>query len=223
MAFEKGSKTLAHAATKRKQNIESPPRVKMSFQEYITWDGDGCVDRRVEWVGGEVVELPWITRRHAMIVGFLIRLLGGLIELRSLGELLFEPFTMRAEPNGNGRCPDLFLVLTHHADRIKERFLDGPADLVIEVVSDSSTKTDYMEKYAEYQHSGVPEYWIIDPIQQVTTFLLLGDDKTYRESELTVDGAFESPALGCVAIDPKWFHAENLPAVMPILKQWGLI
>ncbi|WP_375140451.1 Uma2 family endonuclease [Cohnella herbarum] len=48
-------------------------------------------------------------------------------------------------------------------DIVKARGIEGPPDLVVEVISPSSRKRDKVVKsriYAKYQ---VPEYWIIDP------------------------------------------------------------
>jgi Uma2 family endonuclease len=198
-------------------------RWKMSFDEFLIWDGDGNTERRVEWVNGEVIELPRITKRHNMIVGFLITLFQILHDVRRTAQVFFEPFTMRPEPGGNGRCPDIFLVRKENKDRIQERFLDGPADLVIEVVSESSTKDDYFVKLAEYRRAGVPEYWIIDPIADIATFLLLGEDKDYHDAPINIDGKFASPALDGMQIDPKWFQQEDMPKVFDILKEWSII
>jgi Uma2 family endonuclease len=54
-------------------------------------------------------------------------------------------------------------VAKANASRLTEKRLNGPADLVIEVVSDDSVERDYDEKFIEYQDCGVQEYWIVDP------------------------------------------------------------
>jgi Uma2 family endonuclease len=54
-------------------------------------------------------------------------------------------------------------VAKANASRLTEKRLEGPADLVIEVVSDDSVERDYDEKFIEYQDCGVQEYWIVDP------------------------------------------------------------
>ena len=46
---------------------------------------------------------------------------------------------------------------------MRDTFLDGPADLVIEVISDDSVTRDRVEKFDEYLEAGVREYWVIDP------------------------------------------------------------
>ncbi|MBI4770785.1 MAG: Uma2 family endonuclease, partial [Chloroflexi bacterium] len=49
-----------------------------------------------------------------------------------------------------------------HNDRITPDKLAGPADLIIEVVSDDSVARDRVDKFEEYEAAGVPEYWILD-------------------------------------------------------------
>ena len=49
-----------------------------------------------------------------------------------------------------------------HADRIGEDFWGVP-DMVVEVLSKSTTQTDRREKFLEYAEAGVAEYWLVHP------------------------------------------------------------
>jgi Uma2 family endonuclease len=49
----------------------------------------------------------------------------------------------------------------------------APPDLVMEVVSLDDPDRDYVTKRVEYAQAGIPEYWIIDPLQQRITVLVL--------------------------------------------------
>lgn len=54
--------------------------------------------------------------------------------------------------------------------------------LAVEVVSPESIKRDYQTKLREYTQAGVPEYWIVDPLQeQVTALLLRSGDYSAQE------------------------------------------
>ena len=194
----------------------------MSFEDFLAWDGDGNPELRVEWVNGEVVHMVSIDLRHSLISHFLIKLIGLASDFTQIGVLLTDPFVMRSSADGNGRSPDVMLVRNEHKERLARRVLNGPADIVIEIVSPGSIKTDYMVKAAEYRRAGVPEYWIIDSIEQQTTFLLLKDEE-YVESRISSNGKYESPGLNGLAIDPAWFNQEPLPDVLGILREWGII
>ena len=73
------------------------------------------------------------------------------------------PFEMKCHPDKNSREPDVMFVAKVNAGRVTAKRLEGPADLIIEVVSDDSVGRDYDEKFIEYQDCGVQEYWIVDP------------------------------------------------------------
>jgi Uma2 family endonuclease len=67
-----------------------------------------------------------------------------------------------------------------HMERLRDTYLDGPADLVIEIVSPDSVSRDRGLKFVEYESEGIPEYWLLDPLRQQPEFYRLGDDGRYR-------------------------------------------
>ncbi len=192
---------------------------KISFEEFLRWDGG---EGAHEWADGRIIEMPPVSDRHAEIVWFLGPLLRIAADVKGIGVVRGEPFVMRAFPSGPGRSPDLLFVKSANLSRIEKLYLKGPADLVIEVVSPGSAKTDCSTKRDEYERSGIPEYWIIDPDGNKTTFLVLNESGSYVDIEL-IDGRFTSNVLGGLSIDPLWFHAEPMPSAHSILIEWGII
>lgn len=63
--------------------------------------------------------------------------------------------------------PDITLVCDE--EKLDPKGCYGAPDLVIEVVSPSNRKMDYVRKLALYQEAGVREYWIVDPKHQRVT------------------------------------------------------
>ena len=65
--------------------------------------------------------------------------------------------------------------------------------LAVEVVSPGAEQIsrDYTDKAIEYQNTGIPEYWIVDPIEQKITVLVLKDGN-YTKTVFTEDGAIAS-------------------------------
>ena len=59
--------------------------------------------------------------------------------------------------------PDLLYIANDHRARLKSSYLDGPADFVIEIISEESVSRDRVDKFYEYQDIGVREYLIVDP------------------------------------------------------------
>ena len=81
-----------------------------------------------------------------------------------------------------------------------ERLL-GPADLVVELISDNSVTRDRRDKFGEYAAAGVPEYWLFDPRphRQTAAFFHLTEEGSYRAAELDGDGGttrWSCPASG---------------------------
>jgi Uma2 family endonuclease len=67
--------------------------------------------------------------------------------------------------------PDLVYVTAARRQIVGHR-LEGVPDLLIEILSPSTTRRDRGEKLALYAESGVPEYWIVDPEARQIEFLV---------------------------------------------------
>ena len=59
--------------------------------------------------------------------------------------------------------PDLLFVSSSRQTIITERNVQGPQDLVVEILPNSTRKTDEVIKRKLYERYGVKGYWIIDP------------------------------------------------------------
>jgi len=131
--------------TQAVRSVASPPP-KMTYEEFLAWaDEDTCA----EWVDGEVIMLTPAPRKHQDVAVFLIALLRHFVETHSLGAILSAPFQMKTGPDLPGREPDILFVAREHLDRLKDTYLDGPADLVVEIVSSDSRARDRGEKFYE--------------------------------------------------------------------------
>ena len=91
--------------------------------------------------------------------------------------------------------------------------LDGPADLVIELVSDDSVERDRKEKLEEYAAAGVSEYWAIDarPGKHGADFYELVD-AAYRPIPLDADGRLRSRVVRGFWLRPEWLFQDPLPS-----------
>ncbi len=183
------------------------------------------VGRRVDYVDGEVRANITVTRTHDNLTGFLNAILRAYVEARDLGRVYGDAFQMKLTFDGviKGREPDVLFVARTNLGRVSKRFLDGPADLAVEIVSSDSVTRDRVEKFAEYESAGVREYWIIDPSQRAAEFF--GSDASGKFFRLPIsrDGIFESPVIEGLFIDTNWFWQDEIPHLIDVLRRWELI
>jgi len=192
-------------------------RLRWSYQEFLeSYDGEPA-----EWVDGEVAWMSPVTRRHDLIVIFLKAILLPFIQHHRLGELHGEPFQMRAAPHLPGRSPDVLFVSSPHIERVRDKFLDGPADLVIEVISPGSRTLDRGDKYTEYEQSGVGEHWLVDPERTTVEFFRLSSFGRYELVPMDADGRVHSEAVPGLWLYPDWLL--QAPPVLDVLRAWDLI
>lgn len=113
------------------------------------------------------------------LVGWLFTVLSIYTRKKRLGKVYVSRVALwLAEKSGPE--PDIAFVRNEHLDRVERGHVNGPADLAVEVVSPDSIERDYYLKRELYQEYGIPEYWIIDEMDQSVTLLRLKRGK-YRQ------------------------------------------
>jgi Uma2 family endonuclease len=196
--------------------VLDPARV--SFQEFLVWPGE---NQHVEWVNGKVVPMSPVTEPHEDISGFLYSVLRLFVESHRLGRVYSEPFVMKTGPDLPGRCPDVLFIARQHQARVKRLYVEGPADLVIEVISPGSRAVDRGKKFHEYEQGGVPEYWLIDPERKQAEFYQRGEDGIYRLAPAGADGIYRSRALAGLWLNIQWLWQR--PPLLSVLGEWRLV
>ncbi len=158
---------------------------------------------------------------HLDLLGFLYELVRGYVRANELGRVSFAGLLMRLRTRSSGREPDLVFIAADHADRLRETYLDGAADLVVEIVSPDSVERDRVDKLAEYETAGIPEYWLIDPLRREAAFYRLGADGRYHLVPPDAGGTYRSPALAGFPLTVTWLWQRPLPNPSIILRQLG--
>jgi Uma2 family endonuclease len=201
-------------------DARQPPATGLTYEEFLAWCDE---DTWAEWVDGAVQMVSPASKRHAELATFLIRVLGGWAEAWDLGVVLGAPFQMRLpEPLKRGREPDILFIRTAHLDRLRTTYLDGPADLVVEIVSPESIGRDRGEKFVEYEQAGVEEYWLIDPDRAQAEFYQLGPDGRYRLVFGGDRGEYRSRVLSDLRLAVEQLWQDPLPKVASVLEDLGL-
>ena len=195
-------------------------QTKISYEEFLEWTSE---DQHVEWVEGEVVPMSPISDRHQQIGAYLLTLIQLYANMRRLGEVRYEPFQMKAGPDLPGRSPDILFVAEANRARLKKTFLDGPADLAVEIISPESRARDRGDKFYEYEQGGVSEYWLIDPVREQAEFYQRGENGFYHPILPDAQGRYHSAALPGLWLQVNWLWETPLPPLLDVLKAWGLV
>jgi Uma2 family endonuclease len=198
---------------------EQPAPLRMTYEEFLEWANE---DTRAEWVNGEVVWMSPVSDPHQDLGGWLFTLLFSFVDDRKLGKIRYENYQMKTGPDLPGRQPDILYVASEHVSRFKGTHLEGPADIVIEIVSPDSRGRDRGDKFAEYEAGGVPEYWILDQPRRQAEFNLLGPDGRYHLAPIGEDGIFHSRALPGFWLKVDWLWQDPLPSVREVLRELGV-
>ena len=132
----------------------------------ITWNDvqqlpdDG---NRYEAIEGELYVTPAPSVRHQRISMRLTLLLHDLLVEPGHGELFFAPTGVEFPATEEGVQPDLLFVSNERRGIVADPWIQGPPDLVIEILSPTTAHRDRGVKRKLYERQGVSEYWIADP------------------------------------------------------------
>ena len=204
------------ATVLEKHEIQLPAQT-MTYEEFLDWADE---DTYAEWVDGKVELMSPANRKHQKLALYLASLLSE-FEERGAGEVYIAPFQMKMANVRRGREPDVIFVVTENLSNLKNNYLDGPADLAIEIVSPESVLRDRGAKYAEYEAGGVREYWIIDADAQRADFFVLDSEGRYQRASQDEGGKYESAILPGFWVNVGWLWQSPLPSVRSALKEWN--
>jgi Uma2 family endonuclease len=195
---------------------DRPP--KLTYEEFLEWADE---DTYAEWVDGEVIMPSPANTRHQSIVTFLSTVLTMFVGKYDLGQIFTGPFHMKLAHSG--REPDVMFVTKEHLSRLTETYLNGPADMVVEVISPESIGRDRGVKFFEYEGAGIPEYWLIDPLTQRAEFYQLDAAGRYQLIPPGSDDIYHSKVLPGLWLRLDWLWQDPLPTPNSALREIGVI
>lgn len=167
--------------------------IKFTYEDYLLFPEDG---RRHELIDGERFMTPSPSTRHQRISHNLDCFLGVHVRSAKAGQLFHAPMDVVLSDLDVVQ-PDLLFVSSERAAIVAEKNIQGPPDLVIEIISETTRKTDETVKRKLYERYGVREYWIVDPALETMAVYRPGDGGYVRAAELSLEAghAVETPLL----------------------------
>ncbi len=158
------------------RETESPPTGSLTYEHYVQFPDDG---NRHEIIYGAHYMNPAPIPYHQALSRHIQFQLYSALELSGHGQVINAPIDVQFSERDVVQ-PDIVVVLENNPIITRTK-IKGVPDLMVEILSRSTSKNDLGLKKHLYEDNGVPEYWIVDP-----------DEKVIQKYTL-VDGAFQEP------------------------------
>ena len=152
-----------------------------SYADYLKWQ----FEERLELIKGKIFKMsPAPAMRHQQISMRLSSEIWHLLKRREC-QVFAAPFDVRL-PRFDIQSdkeiltvvqPDISVVCD--PSKIDEKGCLGAPDWIIEILSPGNTRKEMDNKFDVYEESGVKEYWLVEPNDEVIFVYLLDDDGRY--------------------------------------------
>jgi len=185
-----------------------------SLAEFRAWaTSEECPEEgRIDFIAGciEVDMSPEDIFSHGTLKSEIVCVLASLAKTHAEGHLLTDSTRVSCPEADLSVEPDVVFIseesldsgrvhLVPKATREPDRFIEveGPPDLVVEIVSDSSETKDTQRLPAAYYRARVPEFWLIDARGEELFFKIhRRGEATYEPAPRDAEGFQESTAFG---------------------------
>lgn len=175
--------------------VQTKPKAKLTYDDYANLPGD----ERYELIDGELILVASPSERHQWTATRLYRLML-LAEDMGLGWVYFAPFDVVLTYNDVVQ-PDLLFISRESADILTEANVQGAPDLVVEILSPSTSRLDRTRKRELYERHEVKEMWLVEPEERKIWVLSLQDGKLEAVGEYGDGQSFSSVTLAGLTID----------------------
>jgi Uma2 family endonuclease len=151
-----------------------PPQGQWTFDDYQRLPDDGW---RYEVIEGVLHMNPAPRPKHQRAIFVISGRLWEHLQEEPLGQVFTAPIDVILPGLTSPVQPDILFINAQRSEIVKETFIEGAPDLVIEVLSPGNWLDDRRTKFRIYALAGVREYWIVDvDRRQIEVFELQGQD-----------------------------------------------
>ncbi len=164
------------------------PKILITYADYAALPDDG---RRYELDEGEIAVTPSPPTRHQTVSKNLMYLIESYLREHRAGVLFQSPIDLILSET-TVLQPDLLVVLQGRERIITERGVEGPPDLVVEVLSPATVTRDRKSKFQLYARYGVTHYWIADPDARRLEAYTLSEGAYVPRGSLEGDGVLSA-------------------------------
>ncbi|WP_055666477.1 Uma2 family endonuclease [Desnuesiella massiliensis] len=157
-----------------------PQEKKIPFEEFLKMDGEN--DDLMEYIEDQVYLQASPSIIHQEISGNLFYALKNYFKEKSC-RVFHAPIDIilkkNDEQNKNKVIPDIVVICNDSG--FNDNNYVGIPDLIIEIVSPSNARHDYITKLNLYEKFKVPEYWIVSPKNHTIQVFTLNEEGYYNE------------------------------------------
>ncbi|MEQ9099533.1 MAG: Uma2 family endonuclease [Imperialibacter sp.] len=153
-----------------------------SYADYLRW----TFEDRVELIKGKIFHMsPGPNRKHQKVsIDLGARVYNFLQGQRC--EVYMAPFDVRLPAKKGSEDKEIFnvvqpdIVVICDQNKLDDKGCIGAPDLVVEILSPFTAAKDLKNKYSLYEESGVREYWIVYPGEEIVEIFVLGDNGKFE-------------------------------------------
>lgn len=165
-------------------------KIVLTYEDYVRLPDDR---NRYEILDGELAVTPAPSPEHQRVSLNLTLVLGNHVRALKLGHLYCAPIDLILAPT-TVLQPDLAFIRFERQGIVTARGIEGSPDLVIEILSPGTARTDRTTKAHLYARYAVHHYWLVDPEPRaLEAYSLAGE--TYRLDHQLSGPAEFTPAL----------------------------
>ena len=164
---------------------------KLTYDDYAAMEDDN----RYELLDGKLILLDSPSRDHQSVRMHLLFDMYAFVNENDLGWVYGAPFDVLFTDTDVVQ-PDILFISREREHILTPANVQGAPDLIVEILSPSSSTRDWRAKRELYAAHGVREYWIVDPTNRIVSILLPQDgvleiEQTHTEDETATSTVLE--------------------------------
>jgi len=165
------------------------PEATYSYADYLKWN----FEERVELIKGKLFKMSLApTRGHQAINGNIHGVFWSFLRKKPC-KVFAAPFDVRFPHSKETSDKETYTVVQPDIcvvcdpEKLDDAGCKGAPDLIVEILSPSSSDKDLKDKFRLYEEYGVREYWVVYPSPHVLEIFYLENNK-YSKSQKYLPG-----------------------------------
>ena len=176
--------------------LTKEPKTKLTYHDYSKTPED----ERWELIDGDLIMAAAPNTEHQMIQSEMGGQVWTFVKDRDLGWVFYSSIDVVLSDYDTVQ-PDLVFVSKARADIITRANIRGAPDLVVEILSPSTARRDWRDKFDLYKRHGVPEYWMADPAFRTVWVFVLREGAFEEAGRYGEGDTLVSPTLAGFELD----------------------